>query len=98
MFSYDSKEFLRLAWVVAFAILTFGLFEQASSTLTRSIQKLETRATRLQEAITEAEELQLELKLQIASQSDPAWIELCLMKGLGLVPEEYQKIYFEEGK
>ncbi len=37
-----------------------------------------------------------ELLLQISSQNDPAWIELILMKRLGLVPEGQTKIYFEE--
>jgi hypothetical protein len=32
--------------------------------------------------------------LQINSQSDLAWIELTLMKGLGVAPEDSQKVYF----
>jgi hypothetical protein len=34
------------------------------------------------------------LELQINSQSDLAWLELTLMKGLGLVPENDQKVFF----
>ncbi len=34
------------------------------------------------------------LVVQINSQSDPAWIQLSLMKGLGVVPEGQQKVYF----
>jgi hypothetical protein len=34
------------------------------------------------------------LQLQINSQSDPAWVELTLMKGLGLVPEGQVKFFF----
>lgn len=37
-----------------------------------------------------------DLLLQIGSQSDPAWIQMTLMKGLGLVPEGQQKVYFKE--
>lgn len=37
-----------------------------------------------------------ELRLQINSQSDPLWIEMTLMKGLGLVPEGQKKILFDE--
>lgn len=36
-----------------------------------------------------------DLQLQIFSQSDPAWIQLTLMKGLGLVPEGQLKVYFQ---
>lgn len=38
--------------------------------------------------------LQEDLLLQINSQSDPEWVELTLMRGLGLVPEGYTKVYF----
>ena len=34
--------------------------------------------------------------LQIQSQSDPAWIQMTLMKGLGVVPEGQLKIYFKK--
>lgn len=52
------------------------------------------------EALSEEKALALEEKedllLQINSQSDPAWIQLTLMKGLGLVPEGQLKVYFSE--
>ncbi len=34
------------------------------------------------------------LTLRIASQEDPAWIEMILMRDLGVVPEGYLKVYF----
>ena len=37
-----------------------------------------------------------ELLRQLHSQSDPEWIELVLMKRLGLVPEGQIKVYFEK--
>ena len=36
------------------------------------------------------------LELEIHSQSDPLWIQLSLMKGLGLVPEGQKKVLFQE--
>lgn len=38
--------------------------------------------------------IQRQLQLQINSQSDPTWIELALIKGLGLTPEDQQKVFF----
>lgn len=38
-----------------------------------------------------------DLLLQVNSQSDPAWIQLTLKKGLGLVPEGQKKVYFQSG-
>lgn len=46
--------------------------------------------------IITATERQEELQLQLQSQSDPAWIELTLMRWLGLVPEGQTKVYFKE--
>jgi hypothetical protein len=46
----------------------------------------------------EKEELLLqreELLLNIQSQSDSTWVELILMKRLGLVPEGKTKVYFD---
>jgi len=36
-----------------------------------------------------------DLLLQIHSQNDPEWVELTLMRRLGLVPEGQMKVYFE---
>lgn len=36
-----------------------------------------------------------DLETCIASQSDPAWIEMVLMRELGVVPEGWMKIHFQ---
>ena len=36
-----------------------------------------------------------DLKLKSLSQSDPAWIEMVLMKELGVVPENKIKVHFK---
>ncbi|MDN3504270.1 MAG: hypothetical protein P0S95_01685 [Rhabdochlamydiaceae bacterium] len=41
-------------------------------------------------------DLNRELKLRISSQSDPEWIKLMLMKGLGVVPNGHIKVHFDE--
>lgn len=37
-----------------------------------------------------------ELLLQIASQSDPAWIEMVLLRELGMVPDGFMKVHFKK--
>lgn len=37
-----------------------------------------------------------DLLLQICAQNDPEWVELVLMRRLGLVPEGQVKVYFEK--
>lgn len=39
-------------------------------------------------------DIQAELRAQIDSQNDPAWVEMTLMRVLGLVPEGQSKVYF----
>lgn len=41
-------------------------------------------------------ELKSDLALRIQSQSDPAWVELVLMRDLGVVPEGWLKVHFEK--
>jgi len=90
------SQLLQFWWVLAFAIVAFGAYEQASHTVVKAIHKLEAKVTDLEAAISTTEKKQEMFQLQAASLSDPAWIELSLMKGLGLVPEGYTKIYFEK--
>ena len=37
-----------------------------------------------------------QIRMKIASQMDPAWIEMILMRDLGVVPEGYLKVYFKK--
>ena len=57
-------------------------------------QELQTKLKGLEREKQEAAEKKQELTLQIQSQDDPAFVEMTLMKGLGLVPEGQVKVYF----
>ncbi|MDE3047241.1 MAG: hypothetical protein KGI83_02705 [Verrucomicrobiota bacterium] len=37
-----------------------------------------------------------DLQLRIASQNDPAWIEMVLIRELGVVPEGFLKVHFKK--
>jgi len=82
-------------WVFVFIAVCFGLYAHASQKKQKAIFALESHLQQLhrekQQLLQEKEELQL----NINSQSDPAWVELTLMKGLGLVPEGQVKVYFD---
>ncbi len=56
--------------------------------------RLKRRSEIINEQKNQALLLRERLLLQINSQSDPDWIELTLMQGLGLVPEGQTKAYF----
>lgn len=90
--------FIQSWWVWAFSIACFGLYEQASYSLHQEIVGLEREIEASNTRIQKAELRQEELKLQLRSLSDPAWIELELIQGLGVVPQGYKKIYFQPPK
>jgi len=82
-------------WVWAACILCFGLYEQGMYRIAKEKKYLETELMQTNERILASTAKQKELQLQLASLSDPAWIELELIQNLGLVPEGYTKIVFE---
>ncbi|MBS0654844.1 MAG: hypothetical protein JSR46_03620 [Verrucomicrobia bacterium] len=85
--------FFEWWWVAGLAILCLGIYEQGAKVLEKEIALFQHQADDLRQKTVQARALQAELKLQVTSQSDPAWIELVLIKNIGLVPEGYKKIY-----
>ncbi|MBT7264898.1 MAG: hypothetical protein HN831_05440 [Waddliaceae bacterium] len=85
----------RSWWVFIFCIVCFSIYEDGMSRQGREYRILEERLHSLE--ITKVEELarQEDLLMQIDSQDDPRWVEFTLMKVLGLVPEDYTKVYFK---
>ncbi len=86
--------FIESWWVIAFILICAVFYEQGLKSRDSLFQHLTDQWISLQKEKEEALFQQQNLKLQINSQSDLAWIELTLMKGLGLVPEGQQKVYF----
>ena len=83
-------------WIWLTLIVCFGMYEQGAYRLNRKILDLETEITQVKTKLALSCELQQELKQQVASFNDSAWIELVLIRALGLVPEGYQKVYFQK--
>lgn len=90
--------FSKFWWVILYTILCYMLFEQGMKTRDREYAKLEQQFIELEKQKKEIQALQEKLLLEINSQSDPAWVELVLMKGLGLVPENQIKVFFDKAK
>lgn len=91
-----SSLFIRSWWVWTFAIVCFGLYEQAAMKLEKDIASLDKEIASLEGRIIEASCKQQYLALQKESFTDPAWIERTLIHGLGMVPEGYTKVYYKE--
>ena len=81
-------------WVVLFVSICGIVYTHASHKKNEVIASLDGHLGQLQEEKGTLLQEKEDLLIQINSQSDPAWIQLTLMKGLGLVPEGQLKVYF----
>lgn len=89
------SEIIRSWWVLAFMLICLALFEHSLESRQAQRQQLYEQWTQLQGEKEKELSKQTDLQLQINSQSDPAWIELLLIKVLGLVPENQVKFFFK---
>ncbi|HKZ00005.1 MAG TPA: hypothetical protein VJ112_02445 [Rhabdochlamydiaceae bacterium] len=84
----------RSWWMFLFLALCFLVYSHAMHKKDQAYRELENYLANLK---TEKDILlqdRDDLLLQVGSQSDPSWIQLMLMKGLGVVPEGQVKVYF----
>lgn len=83
-------------WVFTFMATCFVTYAHASKKKSETHRVLAERLHELEIAKDVAIAEKGRLELEIHSQSDPLWIQLALMKGLGLVPEGQKKVLFQE--
>jgi hypothetical protein len=81
-------------WVLAFISICGVIYFNSVSKKNEILATLDQHLGALEKEKTAFVEEKEDLLLQINSQSDPNWIQLTLMKGLGLVPEGQLKVYF----
>lgn len=94
--SYRTFEslFLKSWWVVLFMLCCYFLYEQGLMKREHDFTKLQTQYQELLKQRDLALAEQETLTVQINSQSDPEYVELTLMKVLGLTPEGSTKVLF----
>lgn len=88
--------FLRSWWVIAFCIFATATYTYAIRNRNTAISELEFRLSEMEKEKRLAYAEKEELALRIASQSDPSWIELVLLRELGVVPEGFLKVHFKK--
>ncbi len=86
--------FFRSLWVWILLSGGFISFQHAIKKKNVDIQVMEQKMERLGRQKDLMLEQKEELMARIASQSDPAWIELVLMQKLGVVPDGQIKVHF----
>ncbi len=86
--------FMRSWWVIAFLFVCIILYEQGLKKRDHLYKQLTEQLLALQQEKQQVLHQQKNLQVQMSSHNDLAWIELTLMKNLGLLPEGQQKVYF----
>lgn len=90
--------FFSTWWIIAIFVLSFCLFERGSSSVNHDLTQLNKHIEELKQEGAAAREIYSRLHERLASFEDPAWIELLLIKNLGLVPKGYHKYILIEGE
>ena len=81
-------------WVLAFCLVTSLIFSQAMKKKKAIFAEYTFRLEEMEKERRLANLEKEHLQMKIASQEDPAWIEMILMRDLGVVPEGYLKVHF----
>lgn len=79
-------------WILLLAMGIVGVSAHAQGRRTDSIEELNFRLQELEKERLMVESEHEDLTLRLASEDDPAWMELTLRKELGLVPEGWVKV------
>lgn len=90
------KCILSSWWVVCFLVVTYCLGLKSFEKKEHSIAGLKAQVSLLANQKTLATQKKLDLEKKIISHKDPAYVEMILMKNLGVVPEGYVKISFKK--
>jgi len=96
--SLFEEVFLHSWWVVLFSLLCLMFYEQGQKHRLVFFEELREKLKELNDERESSLKLKKELMLNINSQSDPAFVELTLMKVLGVISEGQVKVYFCEEK
>ncbi len=81
--------------MLLFVALCWALYAKSMQKKKEIFFQLDSKIKHLELQRLAAMQKREDLNLRIDSQSDPAWIEMLLMKKLGVVPKGQVKVYFE---
>ena len=90
------KWLAKNGWVALFVLLLLFSYAALVAPRERAIEELSFRLHEMKKQERCLKETKEELSLRLQSQEDPAWMELVLMKELGVVPEGWVKVHFSK--
>lgn len=82
-------------WVALFCMASGALYFHAIKDKKNQVRELSFRLEEMEKEKILAFSDRENFRLQIDSQSDPSWIEMILMRDLGVVPEGWLKVHFK---
>lgn len=83
-------------WLLSFCAVASVIFLPVIKGKKEALHILHQRLASMRELKLQELEKRQQLELCIASQNDPAWIEMVLMRDLGVVPEGFLKVHFQK--
>ncbi|PIS03027.1 MAG: hypothetical protein COT85_03080 [Chlamydiae bacterium CG10_big_fil_rev_8_21_14_0_10_42_34] len=86
----------RSWWVVSFCLTCCLVYFHFMSEKKAAVAHMTLKLEEMQQEKWRAIQKKEDLELRIASQNDPAWIEMILMRDLGVVPEGFLKVHFKK--
>ena len=86
------KRAAKNGWILLLAVAVIAVSAHAQGGRSDSIDELNFRLQELEKERLMAESEHEDLELRLASEDDPAWMEITLRKELGLVPEGWVKV------
>jgi len=82
-------------WMFVVLFVALGLYCEGMRRKAAVEEKMLQESSTLSQSITKAQGAKAQLELEIASLSDPEWVEQILKRKLGVVPEKQTKVYFK---
>ena len=92
----DMSVWGRSWWVLLFCLITAAVHFHFMKEKRGALRSLSARLHDMEVEKLLALEGREDLELRIASQNDPAWIEMVLIRDLGVVPEGFLKVHFKK--
>ncbi len=91
-----TQNVIQSWWLILFVICCYVFYERGLSKHVDDFDKLQHQYLELQKEKALASIHRENLMLQVNSQSDPEWVELTLINGLGLVKDDQVKVLFTD--
>lgn len=82
-------------WTGAFCVCMIAIYGHKMKTQGSALREANIRLAEIERKTLAALKEKEDLALTLASQSDPAWIELVLLRQMGVVPEGFLKVHFK---